>query len=202
MAVNTVFHKGDNDGAGPSPKIWGNCPMGDMLQNPNVGYHFFDDFMDFGVKTLPTTVGQRGAPPHVAYRLLRVRDALEHGLGLDRTGILSLVHQPGSSSSQIETANFEQTSRVPVEPNFETPVFLTRNTSRVRSARKRPGRSGRRSRRCRRRVVFLNALARPVPPASGRRGSGTLAQRYDCTMTSADAVRRRARRRHARQNAL
>ena len=50
-----VQYKGLNDGRGPSPEIWANLPRD--INDPNVGYEFFDDFLDFGVKTLPTTVG-------------------------------------------------------------------------------------------------------------------------------------------------
>ena len=50
-----VQYKGKNDDRGPSPIIWADLPRD--IQDPNVGYEFFDDFLDFGVKTLPTTVG-------------------------------------------------------------------------------------------------------------------------------------------------
>ena len=41
------YYKGDNTGNGPSPQIWANCPVLDIMEDPNKGYHFFDDFLQF-----------------------------------------------------------------------------------------------------------------------------------------------------------
>ncbi len=36
---------GSASGDGPSPLIWGDCPLLDMMLDPTVGYYYFDDFM-------------------------------------------------------------------------------------------------------------------------------------------------------------
>lgn len=38
-------------GAGPSPLIWDDCPVLEMMVDPTVGYHYFDDF--FGNSVAP-----------------------------------------------------------------------------------------------------------------------------------------------------
>ena len=45
--MNKIYYKGANSDAGPSPALWASCPVADMLVDPNVGYHFFDDFLNF-----------------------------------------------------------------------------------------------------------------------------------------------------------
>ena len=45
MAKN--MYRGDNADAGPSREIWANCPVADMLVDPNTGYYFYDDFLLF-----------------------------------------------------------------------------------------------------------------------------------------------------------
>ena len=59
MAVNTVNHK-QNDTAitnrAPSPNIWADCPVAEMLEDPGRGMYFFDDFTGpAGLITSPTT---------------------------------------------------------------------------------------------------------------------------------------------------
>lgn len=44
--MQKVQYKGYTSGLGPSPAIWADCPVLDMLLDPNVGYHFWDDFLD------------------------------------------------------------------------------------------------------------------------------------------------------------
>lgn len=39
---------------GPSPSIWANCPITDLITDPNVGHYFFDDFSHGGVITAPS----------------------------------------------------------------------------------------------------------------------------------------------------
>lgn len=41
-------------GSGPSPSIWGNCPVLDFILDPAAGTYFFDDFIDIPVITTPT----------------------------------------------------------------------------------------------------------------------------------------------------
>jgi len=41
-----VFYLGETDN-GPSPSIWGNCPVADMIVDPSVGYHMYEEFMLF-----------------------------------------------------------------------------------------------------------------------------------------------------------
>jgi hypothetical protein len=35
----------DSAQRGPSEGVWGGCPILDMIEDPSVGYHFFDDFL-------------------------------------------------------------------------------------------------------------------------------------------------------------
>lgn len=42
-------------GRGPSPTLWGDCPWPYMQQNPGKGVTFFDDFINGGLITAPTT---------------------------------------------------------------------------------------------------------------------------------------------------
>lgn len=46
-AVNTDY--------GPSPFIWSDCPVIEMLNDPNVGVHYYDDFKDFPLAGTQTT---------------------------------------------------------------------------------------------------------------------------------------------------
>ncbi len=41
-----VDYRGYNTGAGPSPAIWADCDVLEMIRNPGKGYYFFDDFLD------------------------------------------------------------------------------------------------------------------------------------------------------------
>ena len=51
--MNKVTYAGDlTDGSdaanpGPSPSIWGDCPWGEAQVDPNVGFGFWDDFLNF-----------------------------------------------------------------------------------------------------------------------------------------------------------
>lgn len=48
----------ENSSAYPSKEIWGDCPVGDILLDPTVGYHFYDDFLSFPTITTPTITTQ------------------------------------------------------------------------------------------------------------------------------------------------
>ncbi len=57
-----VTHNGaDATSKGPSSTIWGDCPVQEILQDPSVGYHFFEDFLNFGASATS------GATPWTAY---------------------------------------------------------------------------------------------------------------------------------------
>jgi hypothetical protein len=56
--MQLVTHNGaDATSAGPSHTIWGDCPVLAMLQDPSIGFHFFDDFLNFGGNA---TAGESG----------------------------------------------------------------------------------------------------------------------------------------------
>ena len=42
-------------GRQPSPALWGDCPVLDILENPGVGIYEFQDFLSGGLITAPTT---------------------------------------------------------------------------------------------------------------------------------------------------
>ena len=44
--MNTVKYCGQST-EGPSPSLWKDCPVLEMLEDPSVGYYFFDDFTSF-----------------------------------------------------------------------------------------------------------------------------------------------------------
>lgn len=50
---NYLRHRGNqgtnapNTDRGPSPFLWGNCPVSEILHDPNLGVYFFDDFLSF-----------------------------------------------------------------------------------------------------------------------------------------------------------
>lgn len=48
MGVNSVDYTGLNTQRGPSPSIWGDCPVLDFLEDPSKGMYFFDDFLMAG----------------------------------------------------------------------------------------------------------------------------------------------------------
>ena len=54
-----VGYSGDNSQTGPSGAIWKDCPIADIIEDPNIGYYFFDDFLAIP-KTPPTTEGNFG----------------------------------------------------------------------------------------------------------------------------------------------
>jgi hypothetical protein len=43
--------------SGPSPAIWKDCPILDIIVDPGVGYHFFDDFLNTPVLSTGATTG-------------------------------------------------------------------------------------------------------------------------------------------------
>jgi len=55
--MNKVNYAGgvntENTSASPSKEIWGSMPA-DILYDPSVGYHFYDDFLEFPTITTPT----------------------------------------------------------------------------------------------------------------------------------------------------
>jgi len=44
MAVNKMMYTGANSDNGPSPILWHNCPISNIIEDPNVGYLVDDDF--------------------------------------------------------------------------------------------------------------------------------------------------------------
>lgn len=42
----TTDYRGSNSGRGPSPAIWADCDVLEIIRNPGTGYHFFDDFLN------------------------------------------------------------------------------------------------------------------------------------------------------------
>jgi hypothetical protein len=44
--VNKVQYLDQSGLTGPSKRLWANCPIADMMIDPNVGFHFFDDFLE------------------------------------------------------------------------------------------------------------------------------------------------------------
>ncbi len=44
--MNKVQYTGDTGGTGPSPAIWADCPILEMMMDPGVGYFFQDDFLN------------------------------------------------------------------------------------------------------------------------------------------------------------
>lgn len=58
--MKPVYPRGNlvaNTNRGPSPAIWADCPVNEIIDNPEKGFHFFDDFGDrpTGLITSPTT---------------------------------------------------------------------------------------------------------------------------------------------------
>ena len=56
--MNTVDFKRNLSavtGRQPSPALWGDCPVLDILENPGVGIYEFQDFLSGGLITAPTT---------------------------------------------------------------------------------------------------------------------------------------------------
>jgi hypothetical protein len=51
-----IQHHANTEGYGPSPKIWARCPVIEMIADPNVGYHFFDDFLNHSDHTSDQSV--------------------------------------------------------------------------------------------------------------------------------------------------
>lgn len=45
--MDKIQYKGYTAGLGPSPAIWADCPVLEMILDPAIGYHFFDDFLNF-----------------------------------------------------------------------------------------------------------------------------------------------------------
>ncbi len=61
MPTYTQYKDPTDTTAGPSPIIWADCPTLEMLHDPGVGYHFFDDFVMGGTDgTITTTIGRNG----------------------------------------------------------------------------------------------------------------------------------------------
>lgn len=51
MTVKSVIYKRNltaNTDRGPSPAIWGDCPVNEFREQPNLGQYFFDDFQMLG----------------------------------------------------------------------------------------------------------------------------------------------------------
>ncbi len=44
--MRKVEYTGDTGGTGPSPAIWADCPILEMMMNPGKGYFFQDDFLN------------------------------------------------------------------------------------------------------------------------------------------------------------
>jgi len=56
--ANTTYL--DKTTTGPSPELWADCPVLDMIQDPGVGYYFFDDFVGGVLTPTITTAIQTG----------------------------------------------------------------------------------------------------------------------------------------------
>lgn len=56
MAVKTLYAGESHDG--PSPLLWHDCPWREWLEDPHVGYGWYDDFVKYGLRaeTLGTVV--------------------------------------------------------------------------------------------------------------------------------------------------
>ncbi len=50
---------------GPSPLIWDDAPLFDVQQNPTLGFHYFNDFIDYGGMANVTTATQVGGLTYV-----------------------------------------------------------------------------------------------------------------------------------------
>lgn len=59
MAVNSTRFKVPTTDRGPTPAIWGDCPIAQIIDDPGAGLLFFDDFLSIPV-TPPTTEGNFG----------------------------------------------------------------------------------------------------------------------------------------------
>jgi hypothetical protein len=58
MAVNTIEpmrNKSANTDRGPTPAVWADCPVLELLENPGLGTYDFEDFCRGGLITAPTT---------------------------------------------------------------------------------------------------------------------------------------------------
>lgn len=56
--MNTITHRLDrtsHTGRGPSPALWADCPVKDLLEDPGLGVYEFHDFISGGLITAPTT---------------------------------------------------------------------------------------------------------------------------------------------------
>lgn len=60
--MDKVQYKGYNSQTGPSPAIWADCPVLEMIADPAVGFYFFDDFVTFPV--IPTITSEAGVGNH------------------------------------------------------------------------------------------------------------------------------------------
>jgi hypothetical protein len=60
MAVNTIAFQSNmsaNANRGPSDVIWSNCPWNSLVENPELGMTFFDDFNSSGLTNVDATGG-------------------------------------------------------------------------------------------------------------------------------------------------
>jgi hypothetical protein len=55
MGTNNIQFLVPDNTRDPSPTIWGNAPIGDILDNPARGWHFYDEFRDFPLAGTQTT---------------------------------------------------------------------------------------------------------------------------------------------------
>lgn len=106
--MNKVFYKGDgaqSSERGPSPSIWSTCPWMDIQGDPNVGYAFFDDFLEFGLPGTQTTQINLGK-----YKVYNtgsgevITDAVPHdATPMGEGGIISMLCDTAGDQSVIGT---------------------------------------------------------------------------------------------------
>ena len=63
---NSIKYRGANSDRGPSPNLWHDCPWSDLVEDPNLGYTFFDDFVS-GWGTTPTITTAVNLGPYTAF---------------------------------------------------------------------------------------------------------------------------------------
>lgn len=99
MAFNkTNFLVADNT-RDPSPVIWGQCPVDDILENPSKGWHFYDDFKDFPLPGTQTT--QIGFGKYKLFATASASIAPVHSVNSVDTGIVQVNNVVVSTSATL-----------------------------------------------------------------------------------------------------
>lgn len=65
--ATTTFYRDVNTGRGPSPGLWHDCDWVEIGRDPNKGVLFWDDFLNIGPITSPTTEAHLVGAPYIGF---------------------------------------------------------------------------------------------------------------------------------------